>query len=427
MADVDIRVSHHVVTTAGSTQTITHSSAGTPVGALFFWSRATADSGPPLLHAHIGMGATDFTREWACSYYSEDAADPSNATHMGSNDKCIQFSNASGTGVETNMEADAAVVTDGLELTWTGTPGVARRFMVVLFYGDNCHCEAGTVLSNADAVDTAVNITLTAMTVRPEMVFVGFPRANAFSSTISAQGACGFGFGADHSGTIDQANKSWIDVDGRNPANRHGENVESTHIASASPVSGNVLFSAWELTQTGVNGTPRGTFQMTKRITGNTSSFGYFCYSSDGNNSYDVSLPVLLHSAGTKSYTDAGFEPQAALLLPSSVEAVGVSVAATAAGVGVSAIDATTLDEGCYHTQSEESDPSDASSTFAGQFINISFATGALDYTDDFSAFTATGFDYVPNNTTSAAKPTPVCCIGIDTVAATRRRAMVVS
>jgi hypothetical protein len=410
-AGVDIRVVHTAVGTTGATQDITVSGFGTPKGALFFWGEATADGTTPIDDAHIGMGATDFTREWACSYFSEHNTDPSQATHMGSTTKCIQFSNNTGTGVETNMEADASTITDGLRLTWAGTPGAARRFTVIMFTGDDCHVEAGTFLNDSQLVNSARVITLTDMTVRPEVVFIGHPKANAFSSTVTADAACSFGFGADHSGTIDQSHKSWTDQDARNPANRHGENVDATHIASTPPFTGSTLITAWELTLTSVNGTPRGVFHLTKRITSATSSFGYFCYSSDGNNGYDVDQPGLLHTTGAKSYTAPGFQPQFALLFPSQVSNAGVSTSGNAAGIGVSAIDEDTLTEGCLHTQSDETDPSDSSSAFASDFFSIFNDTGALSYAGDFDAFTSTGFDYTPSTTANNAKPTPVLCI----------------
>lgn len=400
------------------------------MGAVFFWCRATAD-GTPTVDAGLGMGAVDGTRQWAMHGGDEDGSDPSQSATQGSTSHCIVMGDAPNTGTS-DVAAFSAFITDGVRVNWNAgsAPGTAWRLMVVLFSSaDNAQCEAGTTIGNADAVNVAHTVTLTDMTVEPEFALFGTPDQNGFSSTSTGDCDLAMGFGHGPTASISQASYGCSADDGRTAANRVGGYAADARCIKPARYDATERV-AWELTAFGVSGTPRGTFEMTKRDNGTTVSYGYFAVSSEGVNAVHIAAPVLaVDSTGDLDYTAAGFQASALIMLTGELGAVNSNNAGTlAVAQAVCGVDEDEDSEGSYSFYIEETDPDNSNSMFDSQVARILDNNGLdVSWASTFTSFLSNGFRINVGNAAGTGRASPLILIGQPSAAPpTRQRIRVV-
>lgn len=431
MTEVKIESLHAVTGDGDTSQDVTSTGFGTPAGATFFWTYGTAD-GTSAPDRHTGFGAVSFDgtdKQWACSAFTDDNAAQTQCTSMGSTTRAIQVSNAIGTGVL--FDGTVAAITDGVRITWSGTPGTAFRMNVILYGGADCTCEAGTVTSDTTGIDGTLVTTMVDMAEEPEFLMFGSPGANAMSSTPTDDAIFSLGVANGPTGSLGQGCWGFNDDDARNPGGRHGAQLSATRCLSIPSYTSTTELLGWELTATGVTGTPLGTFTLTRRTAASSNSFGWFAVATGGNNQRYSGCPFLnTDTSGNSTFSTPGFEPQFVMVLPSNLDSLGGNNGAQGGGgMGLSAIDATNNNEGCYAGTSEEVDSSNANSRFDTNFLVVpAHDDASVSWEASFVSFGSTGFTYNVSNTTTNDKFCVVLCVEIDGgLPPPRNRAMVVS
>lgn len=388
----------------GQIQLVTIPGFGPVAGATFKWVLATI-AGTNSDDMGLGMGAVSFAGsgfQWACSSFSEDAVDPSSATKMGSVTAAIQLSNDDGTGAV--LTGVVTQTTDGIKITWDTTPATAWHIEVTLYGGSTMQCEAGAIIDDASLVDTPRSLTFDEMSIEPEVLLFASPGVHDFGTTPDPNAYLSLGMG---NAALEQGCWGYSDQNGRGPANRHGHRLSNTRVlelpnwsAAGTPIV------ALELTDTGVNGTPKGTFEVFKRVAGLTFSWGYFAFSTGVGQSSKIEAVLLgTSSTGSKSYVGSGFEPMLAIVLHTNVVALGGNNGNNAGGgPGSGSVDNQALREGSYSAGSQESDPSNTYSVFDSTLALQRTNGGGAGYALSLIEFTQTGFDYNVDVASSADK-----------------------
>lgn len=397
------RVVHTFPNPISTQQNITVPGFGVVAGATFRWVLATTD-GVSRDDYGMGMGAVSFagsTKQWACSSFSEDAADPSKCSSMGTSVAAIQMSNDTGTGPA--LTGVVSQISDGIRITWDIIPPTAWRLEVTLYGGDTMQCEAGSGL-DASVVDVPFRRHFSDMPVAPEVVLFASPHTNSFSPTPTVDAFFSMGMGND---ILQQACYGYADEDGRAGANRHGMQLENTRVISIPnwAAAGAPLVSL-ELTLMGVDGVPRGFFETTKRTTGIATNLGWFAFSTGGVQSSLIDVVLLdTNAAGAKNYTTPAMNPMLAIIMSSNLMVLGGQNANLAGGgFTVSSIDDKNLAEGCYGGGSQEIDPSNTFSRFDSTLIEQRGNGDINTFTLSFDEFTGDGFDFTVGNTSGNDK-----------------------
>ncbi len=359
-----------------------------------------------------GMGAASFAGsgfQWACSSFSEDAADPSQCSSMGSVVAAIQISNATGTG--TDLVGTVTKISTGIRITWDGVPTTAWHLEIKLFSGDTMQCEAGVLVDDNTVVNFANTTVLTEMTIEPEVLLFASPGGHDFSETPSADAFFAMGFG---NSALEQGGWGYADEDGRTGANRHGHRLSATRVIEIPnwAASGVPLVSL-ELTNTSVVAGPLGAFQTTKRDTSMTFSWGWFAFSTDGVQSSKIEAVLVdTNTTGGKSYTGAGFPVGSCTVFSTNLPALGGNNGNNAGGGPCSSdIDDKTMSEGCYSAGSAESDPSNTYSLFGNTFVLQRTNLGNDSFEADFTAFTWDGFDFNVSDASPVDKYWIILCL----------------
>lgn len=397
------RTHHFTSLNLGTIQEFDFPGFGDIAGITFKWSLATSP-GTNRDDMGMGMGAVSFAGsgfQWACSSFSEDAVDPSQCSSLGTTAAAIQISDDTGTGVD--ITGVVTSTSTGFRITWSSTPTTNWHIEAKIFGGDTMQCEAG-VNTDSGAVDNVLTTVLTDMTIEPEVVLFASAHGNAFSPTPTSDAFFSLGFG---NSALEQGGWGYADEDGRAGSNRHGHRLSISRVLEVPnwAASGTPLVSL-EFTDTGVNGTPRGTFETTKRGTGVTVVFGYFAFSTAGVQSSKIEAVLIdTNTSGDKSYTGAGFACATVTILHTNLPSLGGNNGNNAGGgPGSADIDDKTLSEGSYSAGSRESDPSNSYSLFSQTLVEQRANIGNPSYTLDFDAFTWDGFDYSVSDASSVDK-----------------------
>lgn len=407
------RVIHFQPSPLGTQQNIEIDGFGPVLGVRFKWVLATVD-GTNRDNMGMGEGAVSFAGsgfQWACSSFSKDNADPSVATSMGSQVAAIQMSKDDGTGAV--LTGTVTSISEGFRITWDVTPTTAWHVEATLYGGDTMQCEAG-VATHSGAVDSTLTTTLSDMTIEPEVIHFASVHVNDFELPPDSAAFFAIGVGND---SLEQGGWGYADQNNRTGANRHGLRISSVRVIEhPNWVAAGTPLVSLELTATGVNGTPRGTFQVTKRDTGVEVVFGYFAFSTDGVQASKIQqVFVDANTSGAKSYTGSGFEPMLVSIYHTFMTALGGNNGVDAGGgAGVGSVDNQALEEGSYSAGSQEVDPSNTFSVFGSTLVLQRGNGGVAGWEASLIGFTTTGFDYNIDVTASADRQVIVLTLEVE-------------
>lgn len=142
--------------TSSGPQNITAAALGdlTPKAAYFFFSKAQT-LGTARAQAHMGFGATDDTRQWACACHSEDGQTETDDFRRAMKDMCIVFLD----DAAATVEAEASFVSfidGGIQINWATGASAAYQVGVLFLAGTDLSVRADTVALSTQDVAVAV-------------------------------------------------------------------------------------------------------------------------------------------------------------------------------------------------------------------------------------------------------------------------------
>lgn len=162
--------------TGTGTQDFTVSGFGTPVGAIFFGSYATAN-GSSVSHGGIFIGATDGTRDRAIGFGSENGVATTDTGGQASQTACVQIPSPTTQSTAVGVASFSSWITDGVRINWTTAPGTAYLVNCLLIGGSGV---SGVYVNNAAphaSVDSATTINTVGFTSDIIFVFGGLDAA----------------------------------------------------------------------------------------------------------------------------------------------------------------------------------------------------------------------------------------------------------
>ena len=371
--DVKVAVTRVLTPTATGTQDITISGFGTPKAAMFFVSRAEAD-GTPIADAVAGYGATDGTRQWSWSCFSDHGQASTDSRRVQGDTRCVQII------TDVTIVRHAAFdswITDGVRINWGSVATTQLELVVVLFGGADLSVRADTIdVPGTGAVD------VTGPGFEPDLV-IGASCGATSGTTATIQWIVGFGFAHnDRAGTVVQ---------------RCVFQRENTSVADGEPNSRLSTAYVGGQYQTAVDwGAALGTFDasgftLTPSANAGGDDYHYLALRFDGVSGWVGTLDAPT-GTGAWAVTAPGFRPQFVMLVQTMHTAVDTDVTDGKAGaVGIGVFDATAA-----YTQAtaieDASATTDTESVSDDQPVSLNDHAGADAFDASFTSFDATGW-----------------------------------
>lgn len=287
-------------TTTG-TQDITVTGFGTPKAAYFITSLATSD-GVAIADASGSLGATDGTRQWSASFWSDDARGIGTVgAGIAATDEVIQLCTSGGSFIEANFDS---WITDGVRINVGQTNGAAVLVTVILFGGSSLQAYANTITLANDGI---------AVTATPGFQLRALLTGSiesAFNDTVRASNAVLIGGLASYDGsTIRQAVQSYAGINNDPTVTRGGVRNDAVFARPASLATAYATLQNITATQ----------FDLLCEGSLGTMNVGYLALG--GINAWAGVLDAPT-ATGNHDFTGPSFQPTLAVTIPTMLSAV---------------------------------------------------------------------------------------------------------
>lgn len=329
-----------------TTQDFTSSTFGTAQAAIIIASRS-GNSGSWGADTSFSIGFWDGSVQQVMSAGWDDGGNPGTAgdsNHMTNDAFCVRMSKDN-TSIGERDATVSGTVTDGIELTWTGTDtGVRPQVTVILINGING--AAAGFRTVTQTVDVATTTTCSGVT--PKLILFAGRRSNTEDGSGTEPGIM-YGYAADNGSTYDQGYVTCRNRSGQDPTDCAGS-ISNTY-AMASDISfGGVGTGRSEVTDMSA-----GSFDTTLRInTATLGSHNYLALDFDEDIiGFDAATPT---ASGDWDPFTSSFTPQWVFMYPTSHAALDTGYGAGEdgqQGFGFYSVNADGEEDGHYATMED--------------------------------------------------------------------------
>lgn len=403
---VTIAVVRAACNTVTGTQDITTTDLGglTPKAALLIVTRATAD-GAATDHAVFSFGATDGTRSWSRSAYSESGLTTTEAAGVTSATVPVTIIDIDGT--VDGAASFSAWITNGIRINWTNAPTNAYLMTVVLFAGTDLTVRVDAK-SLGNTLDLETDFTEPGFT--PDVVLAAIISATHYRSAL--------GFAAWDGAVVTQRCANLFDRTAVTTT------VATSHVrndAGCMSVGTSGLLTFWcEFANFDANG-----FSVITRNSGGGSvNLPYLALKFGGVYSakaYTYSTPT---ATGSHDDVGAGFQPVAVMYLQSFAEAVATTYADANAGAGGISVITPTAQYAHALNMQDNVTTSNTQSLSDDKAINLPTHSGASGIEATYTEMLSNGVRLNYSAVQGAAKLFPALAIGAAAAGGVPKHAM---
>ena len=391
-ADFLVRAERDTAPTSTGNQTFTATGLGgaTPKGVLFFTASDNTNS-TIVPGAYVGVGATDCTNQWASGGADEDNQAAPDNHRGGSNDKVISIWGLSTPSTEVGRAAFVSCQANSITVNWTAVSGNEEQVLAVMFAGS----DAAVHVDVNDASSTIGGTVNVSAGIEADFIF-------AMNYCVSGGTPMDFGWwmfswgAATRTGGFHHASYSVAIDDDDDPTRVVNSSQTNRLIKSMNMTDSPGFGVCTEVSITDMSATGWTMRTDDSNIAGAGKAIFHFALQLTGGFDADVRHVTTATSTGAQSWGSLPFQPQASILIGTTLTARDVVVEDNATPHEGFAFGyaGSNLEASNSAVSSDNATTTDTSSVTNTKMLHVLTRGNTVAYSSDFTGFTSGGLTY---------------------------------